>query len=808
MKKLYINLVTLLFITTLSAMPSPVKTSLSGTVTDKETGQVIPGVTIYIPDLKTGGVTGADGIYQIDNLPQRNVFIQVSFIGYKTIITTLDLSVTTKQDFILEPSIKEIHEVVVTGLSQAGERQHTPTPIHVVSKMELLQNASTNIIDAIAKQPGVSQITTGAGISKPVIRGLGYNRVVVVKDGIRQEGQQWGDEHGIEIDEFSVNHVELLKGPASLSYGSDAIAGVINMISAPTLPDGTINGNLIGNYQTNNGLIAYSANIAGNQKGLIWDLRYSNKMAHAYQNKYDGYVYNSGFREQNIGGIIGVNKSWGYAHVHFSSYILLPGIVEGDRDSLSGKFTKVVPLTDSTETSIAATTADFKSYVPAVPFQKINHHKVVLNSNFLLGNGSMKITLGFQQNQRQEYGDIHLPKMYGLYFLMNTINYELRYVLNTKNDIALSFGTNGMQQQSKNKGSEFLVPAYQLFDVGVFSIAKKTFGKFDLSGGIRYDKRTEETQDLFININGVPAKESDPGAYHLFRAFHSSFSGLTGSLGATYQFSEHLYAKLNAARGYRAPNIAELGANGLHDGTIRYEIGDAKLNAEKSLQIDAAIGFNTPHVTIELDLFKNMINDFIFSHKLTSHSGGDSITQGYSTFQFVSGNAALTGAELMIDIHPHPLDWLHVENSFSMVEAIQKNQPDSTRYLPFIPAAKIQSELKADIKGNGKWLSNMYVKVELENYLEQTKFYAAYGTETKTPGYMLINVGAGTDFKRKEKNVCSLYISINNLGDVAYQSHLSRLKYTAVNPVTNRMGIYSMGRNISFKLIVPLTFKK
>ncbi|HET6225092.1 MAG TPA: TonB-dependent receptor, partial [Bacteroidia bacterium] len=692
----------------------------------------------------------------------------------------------------------EMNEVVVTGLSQAGERKHTPTPIQIVQHTQLLETASGNIIDAISKQPGISQITTGSGISKPVIRGLGYNRVVVVNDGIRQEGQQWGDEHGIEIDEFSVNRIEILKGPASLSYGSDAIAGVINMLSALSLPEGTIQGNMIGNYQTNNGLIGYSGNIAGNLKGFIWDLRYSNKMAQDYKNKYDGYVFNSAYKEQNIGGIMGINKSWGYAHLHFSMYSLTPGVVEGERDSLTGKFVKPVVVNDSTATTEIATNKDYKNYTPFNPYQKIKHYKAVLNSNFITKGGSVKATLGIQQNQRQEFSNVFIPNAYGLYFLMNTINYDLRYTMNEKNNFNISFGVNGMQQQSQNKGTEFLVPEYNLFDIGVFTILKKSFDKFDISGGIRYDTRNQQGKDLYV--------ATDSTLYHQFNAFHATFSGITGSIGATYQFNEEVYIKINAARGYRAPNIGELGANGLHDGTIRYEIGDPHLKAETSFQTDAALGVNTHHITVELDLFRNSIDNFIFSRKLNSMNGGDSIRDGYSTFKFVSGKATLLGGEIMIDIHPHPLDWLHVENSFSYVQSVQENQPDSTKYLPFTPAPKIQSELKADIKSKGKRFSNTYLKLEVENYLKQDKFYIAYGTETATPAYTLLNLGAGTEIKNKDHVFCSLYISVNNLLDAAYQNNLSRLKYTPENYATGRMGVYGMGRNVSVKLIVPLYF--
>lgn len=811
MKKISILSVLLfLYISFSFSATTPGKTSLSGKITDGETGQAIPGVTIYIPDLKTGTVTGMDGTYKIDNLPQAKLFFQINLVGYESITEVIDLAAITTKDFILIPSVKEFKEVVVTGLSQAGERRRTPTPIQIVTNAQLLQNASTNVIDALAKQPGISQITTGAGISKPVIRGLGYNRVVVLNDGIRQEGQQWGDEHGIEVDEFSVSRVEILKGPASLSYGSDAIAGVINMISAPTLTDGSIIGNIITNYQTNNGLIAYSGNLQGNVKGLIWNLRYSNKMAHAYQNHYDGYVFNSGFREQTMSGILGINKSWGYSHLHFSSYSMNPGIVEGDRDSLTGKFLKLVALDDSTESTQIATSKDFKSYKPVTPFQQIRHYKVVLNNNFIIGKGSVKATLGFQQNQRQEYGDILQPDDYGLYFLMNTTNYDIRYNIHHTNTFDASFGVNGMQQHSFNKGIEFLVPEYKLFDIGVFTILRKSFDKLDISGGIRYDTRSEKSKDLFLNTEGLPTSNTDSAGYHKFKAFHSTFSGVSGSVGATYQFNKGLYVKANAARGFRAPNIAELGSNGLHDGTIRYEIGDSELKAETSTQLDAALGINTEHLTIELDIFSNTINNFIFSRKLTSVFGGDSINEGYSSFQFVSGKAHLSGGEISIDIHPHPLDWLHFENAFSYVQAIQKDQPDSAKYLPFTPAPKIQSELRADIRSKKGVFGNAYIKIEMENYLEQNKFYGAFGTETKTPAYTLFNLGAGTDVKNPKKNAVlfSFYISVNNLTDVAYQSHLSRLKYTAVNYASGRGGVYGMGRNVSFKLVMPIHFRR
>jgi len=784
------------------------KTTLSGKITDSKTGEPLPGVAVYFPDLKTGTITTADGSYSLTNLPKTRVMIQITYVGYKLIAETIDLNLVRIMDFKMEPSITELNEVVVTGLSKASERNRTPTPISIIPPVQLFQNSSTNIIDAIARQPGLAEITTGPGISKPVIRGLGYNRIVTLNDGIRQEGQQWGDEHGIEVDEFSVSKVEILKGPASLSYGSDAMAGVINFITAPTLPEGIIEGKLLTEYQSNNGLFGASVNLAGNKKGFVFNVRLSDKMAHAYQNKYDGYVLNSGFKEIAGTAIFGVNKSWGYSHIHTSIYNMNPGIVEGDRDSLTGMFVKPVVMDGTDEGTSLATDKDFLSYSNQIPYQEVKHYKIVSNSSFILGNSTLKATIGWQQNQRKEFGNILEPDVYGLFFLLNTINYDFRYILPEKNNYNVSFGINGMQQMSQNKGTEFLVPEFDLFDAGVFATIKKSFVKLELSGGLRYDIRFEKGKDLYLDGNGNPVTNGSEESYQQFKAFNSTFSGVSGSLGASYQFTEELDAKFNISRGFRAPNIAEIGSNGVHEGTLRYEIGDPSLKPENSLQLDYSLDYNLKHVSAGIDLFTNSINNFIFLHKLASVTGSDSITDGYSSYKFDSGDALLTGGELTVDIHPHPWDWLHFENSFAFVRSVQKNQPDSSRYLPLTPAPKLTTDLKATSGSMGKYMKNSFVKIGIEYFFRQDKYYAAYGTETATPDYLLLNASIGTDIVNKGKTIISVYLSADNLLNTAYQSHLSRLKYAPVNYSTGRIGIYDMGRNLSFKVIVPFGISK
>jgi iron complex outermembrane receptor protein len=779
------------------------KTTLSGTITDQLTSEKLIGVSISIPDLKTGSISDIDGNYKIENLPLKIVTVQISLIGYKTVIQQIDLSKTNRLDVKLEMSVREINAVIITGSPNAVEKNKTPIPISVVPKSVITQSASSNIIDALATQPGISQITTGSGISKPVIRGLGYNRVIVMNDGVRQEGQQWGDEHGIEIDEYGVEKVEVLKGPASLMYGSDAMAGVINLLSSPTLPEGKITGEALTEYQTNNGLYGFSLNTKGNKKGFIWDGRFSNKAAHAYQNKYDGYVYNSGYKEYAGQFTAGVNRPWGYSHLIFSYYQLMPGITEGDRDAATGKFTRPLVINDSTTLDEIVPDGDFKKYNVETPFQKIDHWKVILNNSLIIKNGTLKTTFGFQNNIRKEFADIFEPTKYGLFFDLKTVNYEVKYHFAEFKKTNLSIGLNGMIQRSANKGIEYLVPAYTLFDGGIFAIASRPISKkIDVSAGIRYDTRNVKGDDLYLDANEQPTT-AQSGVEHRFTGFNSTFNGITGSAGLAWNFNSSLYSKANISFGFRAPNIAELGANGVHEGTLRYEIGNANLKAEHSRQLDLSLGFNTDHVNIEIDGFVNQIDNFIFLSKLSASNGSDSIINNNAVFQYSSGNATLAGGEIMIDLHPHPLDWLHFENSFSYVDARQMSQSDSTRYLPFTPPAKFTSEIQITAKKLNKLLKNSYLKAGIDYFMDQTKIYSAYGTETATPGYSLIHIGIGTDLFKGDYKFASLYFNITNLADVAYQSHLSRLKYAPENAVTGRTGIYNIGRSFNFKIIVP-----
>ena len=772
-----------------------IKVKFSGIIIDAKTNTPISGVSVFLADVKSGAITNAAGYFEINGLAIGSHLVEISHVGYFTIVDNINLADDTRKEYVLLESVVENNAVIITGVSGATQLTKVPFQVSVLRKQDLTQTASTNIIEALAKRPGVSSMSTGPAISKPVIRGLGYNRVLTMNDGVRQEGQQWGDEHGIEIDESSVNKVEILKGPASLIYGSDAMAGVINIITNVPVENNTVKANVFTNYQTNNRARTLNANLAGNIKGINWNVYGSSVAAADYKNKFDGRVFNSKFDQNNFGGYGGYNGSWGFSHLLFSSFNLKAGLVEGERDA-QGYFIK--PVAGGGESR--ATEDDFINTHADIPYQNIQHNKIALDNSFRLGENRLTVNVGYQKNKRKEFGNIDLPQETSLYFDLSTLTYTAQFHLKQINGWATSVGVNGMQQKNSNKGMEQLIPDYRLFDMGTYFFTKKTIQKLSFSGGGRYDNRNLQADDL---LDGVNSKGS---------GFNKSFSNFSGSFGVAAELSSRLIVKLNVARGFRAPSISELASNGAHEGTIRYEYGDINLKSETSIQFDASADYNTEHISIGMAAYHNSFNNFIFYRKLQAFQAGDSLVEVdgemLTAFKFDQQKANLYGLEASIDIHPHPLDWLHVQNVFSLVAGQLKEAISNSKYLPFIPAPRLLTECRVDFKKFKNAIRNFYVKLELDNTFAQNNIFSAYNTETATRGYTLLNAGLGADFVSKNGNtIFSINLVGSNLGDISYQNHLSRLKYASENLATGRMGVFNMGRNFSIKLNFPLSFK-
>ncbi|MHB1921260.1 MAG: TonB-dependent receptor [Chitinophagaceae bacterium] len=810
-----------IFLTYFPSLAGDLNNTLSGTITDAVTHQALIGATISIPDLKAGAVADVNGHYTIKNLPTGNYLIQVQYLGYRTLAQMVKIKDLTLGNFSLRLSAVEQQEVVVTGQSKATQIRETPIPIVAINKRYLQQNMSTNIIDAIASVPGVTAVTTGPNISKPFIRGLGYNRVLTLYDGMPQEGQQWGDEHGIEVDQYNISRVEIIKGPSSLTYGSDALAGVVNLISTPPAPEGKIIGSVLGDYQTNNGLIGNSVMLSGNKNGFYWLGRVSHKQAKDYQDKIDGRVYATNFNETDGSVSLGINRDWGFSHLDLTSYNDLQGIPDGSRDSTTRQFTKQITEADTFRPIV--TPAELNTYSLPVLHQRIQLYRALSTNSIIIGQGNLGINLGFERSIRQEFSHPQYPDVAGLYLILNSYTYDLKYNFQEMAGWNLTTGVNGMYQTNDaTKGTDFVIPSYKQFDLGGYFLVTKKINRLNLEGGLRYDTRHFHNQALYTRPNGIGGFDkyvSGPdtaGAAEPYHDYQHTFSGVTGSFGLTYNFSNRFSVKANLARGYRAPNILEISANGAHPGTNIYQLGNPNFKPEFSLQEDIGLDYTSRHISVSLSVFNNDIQNYIFNQKVLNNQGGDSIiVPGFQTFQFAASHAQLYGGEFSIDIHPHPLDWLHFKNSISTVYALNKGvngiaPGDSAKYLPFIPPFHSITELRADIKKVSGHLRNAFVKAQVEFFAPQNRVFLAYNTETPTPGYTLVNAGIGTDITNRTGHVLfNLSLFANNIFDIAYQDNMSRLKYFEQYPTDPRghYGIYNMGRNVGIRVSVPFEVK-
>ncbi len=784
---------------------------LSGQVRDGQTHDPLIGATLFFPKLQKGTVTDTLGQFRLANLPGGTHLMEIRLVGFKTArrqITLTD-SLALPLNLTLESDATRLQEVVVTGLTTGTTTKASPIPIMTYAKIQWLQTASTNLTDAVSKLPGMSQITTGVGLSKPVIRGLGFNRVITVHDGVRQEDNQWGEEHALQVDEYSIDRYEIIKGAGSLLYGSDGLGGVISLLSARPPEPGRWRGQLLSNYQSNNGLLGVSVMGEGMlSNGWFGRVRVSRKSAGNYQNRYDGLVYGSAFSELDLNGTIGLSRRWGYTQLYASNFHNDINIVTGERDGL-GRFQKLVQTSTTTEKLVTVSDDELSSRrIETSNYQNLNHLKISSNTFAKLGGGNLSAILSYSQNRRQEFGSTLTGGQPDLYFYLQNVFYDVKYYLAPHGPWDVTIGGNGLYQLNQNKGLAVLYPGYRSWDNGLFVFAQRKTDRYTISGGIRGDVRQMHINRLYANADGAFTETPATGNQTRFAGLDKTYANVTGSLGMSYNLSQKLTLKANMARGFRAPATAELSANGEHAGTFRYEIGNVNQQSEQSFQSDLGLQYETPDLLLTAALFQNSIQHYTYSEKVLNRLGQDSIvdpTRPVRTFRYAQGNALLYGAEAQLTLNPRAARWLHLIGSYSLVQSENRSATtDSARYLPFLPPPRWIGQVKLTKAAWGNQLRNLYVLVDVETNQRQNQALLAYDTETPTPAYTLINLGGGADLTNaKGRAWLSVYVTVQNLMDVAYQSHQNRLKYFGLNQATGRMGVYNMGRNLSLKVVVP-----
>jgi iron complex outermembrane receptor protein len=689
------------------------------------------------------------------------------------------------------PIYDSLQQVVITSLGVVTNSRRSPVPVSVITHNMILQASANTAIDLVAGQPGVSETTEGVGTTKPQINGLGFNRVLVLTDGLPQEDFQWGDDHGILIDPYAVYDAEVIRGPASLQYGSSAEAGVINFKTASVVPEGTLKGSWLSEYHANNGYIGNSLHLSGNHNGFVYDLKASGELAHSYWDPKDGYVWGSAWNQGNARLTLGLSKPWGYSRLSLSALYRRIQVPDGNRDS-TGKFLFDNPVGEKT----APTLSNFLSYNATIAGDKIlKEYQAWWQNCFNVRKGSIGADIGFTGSVHH---DIDTGTVGENNMVVFDIPYALKYQLtDAKKGLKLTAGANGIYEFEHNLPAppapyvpDYEIPNYRNFEIGGFAIVEKSIKALTLSGGLRYD---------ITNFIGDDA--------YGFTGFNNTYSGWSGSAGASYQLPNDQYVKLNIAKSFRAPAINELTSNGLNIGSNAFQLGNINLKAEQGYQIDLAYGYSGKDIGFELEGFYNHIGNFIFADRT------DSISQGYPVYDFVSSNTAiLTGINAYFNVHPTGSKWMEWNNRFSYIYTWLPHATDSTDHLPWISAPHLHSEVKFRLNDKpGSALSGTYFKVGVAHYWRQNDIYSALYTEVPSAAYTLVDAGFGTQFadRRSGRVICAFYLNCTNLTNIAYADHLNLAQYFyAVNgslvTVTNqRQGVFNMGRDFTFKVIFP-----
>lgn len=728
MKK-YIFLIFLMSITTMGLAQN----SISGTIKNLN-NEPITNVEISISDASIQTKSDETGQFLLTNLPigKWTLIFKKDKFEIKSEVISIGNQEQKILNIILEQEEHHIDEILVSSIFNKTQNENVVKIDHI--NLKQIQNAGAiNLSDALATNPGVSVVSTGVSIGKPVIRGLSGNRVLTYVQGIRLENQQFGEEHGLGLNANGQESVEIIKGPASLLYGSDAMGGVLyfnpEKYATNNKTELTVNQIVNSNTQGSNSSVTLKTS-EDKFKFLIQN----NYTTHAdYKIPNGETVVNTRFIEKDFKLGTSFATSRYVADLRYNYNDLNLGLPE--EEIVNSRFR-----------------------TPLFPSQKIENHVLSFNQKVFFKNSKLEATAGYVFNDRKE---LESADEIALFMKLKTFNYNVRYYLPDFGKLETIIGFQGMNQENRNFGEERLIPDSKIADIGFFGTSQYKFNKNLLQFGVRYDFRNVSIQEF-----------GEIGTEGSFQKLDKNFESINASFGFKTEITDKITTRINIATGFRAPNLSELSSNGVHEGSNRYEIGNANLNNEQNFQIDLNVDYNAEHFDFFANGFYNHINNYIFISP-----NGNTIDDNF-VYDYLQNNAVLYGGETGIHLHLHEIDWLHMTSSYEMVIGQLSNKSS----LPLIPANQWKNNLRAnfDVSKNVK---NSFIFLQL-NYTFNQNNISEF--ETKTNDYLLLSSGIGSDIQLK-KSKFNLYLTATNLLNKEYVAHLSRLKAD---------GIYNMGRNI------------
>lgn len=729
--------------------------SLKGKVLDFETGSGIPFAKIYCLETQNGSDTDSLGAWELDNIIDNQMTLQISAPEYDSKMIKVE---GYDSEVIVKMNPAHIHlDEVIISTSDSKLQRYSAFPVESRKIADLNKIEQTNLVDAISNIPGIYNFSTGNGIAKPVIRGLSGMRVLTSQNGLRLENQQWGADHGFAVLNLGIDRVEIIKGPSSLIYGADALGGIIYLADEPYANLNTQEIKASTKFESNSLATVNKVSYKKSKDNLRFAVyggyfsraNYAIGSSNFFNTSEREFVTNSKNSGSSFKTAIGYNKKNWITNLRYQLLYFQNGLPGHTHDA-------------NPDVSSFLTNNRSRSYT--IPAQKILNHLAQWENKFYFKNDEVIAQLGFTSNELKEFGEkVFTP---GIDMTLQNFSYNIRWKHEFNKHFEVVSGSQGMLQSNTNgdKAEEILVPNANFTDLGAFSLLKGTFKLWNIQAGARYDQRSVTTKEI---SNG---------------GFDKAYSGINYSAGIS-RSSKKLTTRLNASTGFRPPHISELLADGVHHATMQYLVGDRNFESERANQIDFYLGTHFDHLEIVINPFVNQIDNYIYKIQRFDNNNQPEVDDysGLFVFDMEQKDAMFLGGDIAIHYHPHIAHWLHLESNLSLLSTNDD--------LPFIPQNRLNNTIKVDFKQRNK-LSLNNLSAQYVHFFAQESI-ATF--ENPSPAYQLINLGFNGSIS--EKNKIDYSFGVNNLLNVKYIDHLSRLKtYGTPNP----------GRNIYVKL--SLTF--
>jgi len=740
--------------------------SLSGKVLDEHNSEPLAYATIYIEEIKRGTSSDAEGNYSIENLCDGKYKVIITHIGCEPVVQKVDIKGHTKRNFYPEHHTEELKEFEVA--TQKDDDLPSTQNVSKLNQKEITQLKGKNLGQTLERIPGVTTLNTGNGVSKPVIHGLHSNRVLIINNGVRQEGQQWGVEHAPEIDPFTANKLRVIKGANSVKYGADAIGGVI-LIDPKELRDSLgIDGEINLSAHSNGKQGAGSAELQGNSKklsGLKWRIQGSGKKA-GNINTPNYYMKNTGIEEYNFSGILNYNKTKYGAEIYYSQFNTNLAVFSGSH---------IGNLTDLQIAFNAATPFDSSgfSYDINRPYQHVEHELFNIKAFYFTGeSGKLNVSYSRQYNLRSEYdrrkpyndslAALGLPE---LQLEITTHITEVNWEHFKHKKLSGEIGASLMQQGNTYEG-RFFIPNYKSNTIGLYLIEKYSLENLIFEGGVRFDYRHLQSFYYEKDVLLSPIKQ---------------FNNFSGSIGFSSNFKEDFTLKFNLSTAWRSPSVNELYSYGVHHGAASFEIGNGNLVSENAYNINSTLLVDKKKIQLEVSPYVNYIKNFIYLKPTLQPVL--TIRGAFPGFEYTQTDALLYGSDLYLKWNV--IGKLSLVNKTALLRALNIT---TNEYLVQMPSDRTSFSLEYDFN-SWKVFNDSYLSLTLSHVTKQIRVPENSDYVDPPGAYTLIGVEAFTKIKKVE-----LGVGVENLTNAIYRNYLNRFRYYS----------NEIGRNISVKLKIPI----